>query len=65
MRNLGAMLENGRGTSKNLAEAKFWYERAAALEYAPAFNDLGRLYLVGAGVPKKGLRAAPHRFDWT
>src|SRR5262249_20466307 len=47
-----AMLENGRGTSKNLAEAKFWYERAAALEYAPALNDLGRLYLAGAGVPK-------------
>jgi hypothetical protein len=51
------MLENGRGTSKNLAEAKFWYERAAALEYAPALNDLGRLYLAGAGVPKNYVRA--------
>src|SRR5215510_2349416 len=57
MRNLGAMLENGRGTSKNLTEAKFWYERAAALEYAPAFTDLGRLYLTGAGVPKNYVRA--------
>jgi len=57
MHNLGAMLENGRGTSKNLAEAKFWYERAAALGYAPALNDLGRLYLAGAGVPKNYVRA--------
>jgi len=51
------MLENGRGTSKNLAEAKFWYERAAALKYAPALNGLGRLYLAGAGVPKNYVRA--------
>lgn len=46
------MLENGRGTSKNLSEAIVWYERAAALEYPPALNELGRLYLAGAGVPK-------------
>src|SRR5262249_48655099 len=46
------MLENGRGTSKSLAEAKLWYERAAALGHAPALNDLGSLYLAGAGVPK-------------
>ena len=57
MHNLGAMLENGRGISKNLAEAKIWYERAAALEYAPALNDLGRFYLAGAGVPKSYVRA--------
>jgi hypothetical protein len=57
MHNLGAMLENGRGTSKNSAEAKFWYERAAALDYAPALNDLGRLYLAGTGVPKNYVRA--------
>ena len=52
MHHLGAMLENGRGTSKNLSEARLWYERAASLEYPPALNDLGRLYLAGAGVPK-------------
>jgi len=46
------MLENGHGTAKNPAEAKIWYERAAALEYPPALNDLGRLYLTGTGVPK-------------
>jgi hypothetical protein len=57
MHNLGTMLENGRGTSKNLAEAKSWYERAATLKYAPALNDLGRLYLAGAGVPKNYVRA--------
>jgi hypothetical protein len=42
MHHLGAMLENGRGASKNLSEAKLWYERAASLEYPPALNDLGR-----------------------
>jgi TPR repeat protein len=52
MRNLGAMLEDGRGASQNLSEARFLYERAAALEYPPALNDLGRLHLAGAGVPK-------------
>jgi TPR repeat protein len=52
MRNLGAMLENGHGITKNPAEAMAWYERAAALGYPPALNDLGRLYLAGAGVPK-------------
>jgi TPR repeat protein len=57
MHKLGAMLEDGRGSPKNLEEAKFWYERAAALEYAPALNDLGRLYLLGAGAPKNYVRA--------
>jgi TPR repeat protein len=57
MRNLGAMLENGRGTSKSLSEAKFWYERAAALGYPAALNDLGRLHLAGEGVPKNYARA--------
>jgi TPR repeat protein len=42
MHNLGAMLENGRGTSKNLAEAKFWYERAAEqLTSLPFCTSLG------------------------
>src|ERR1700738_241203 len=52
MHSLGAMLENGRGISKNLSEAIFWYQRAGALDYPPALNDLGRLHLAGAGVPK-------------
>jgi TPR repeat protein len=52
MHNLAAMLEQGRGTAKDLSQAKFWYERAAALEYPPALNELGRLYLVGIGVTK-------------
>jgi hypothetical protein len=57
MHNLGAMLENGRGVSKNLAEAKSWYERAAVLNYPPALNDLGRLHLVGVGTPRNYLLA--------
>jgi hypothetical protein len=57
MHNLGAMLENGRGMAKNLAEAAIWYERAAALDYPPALNDLGRFYLAGIGAPKNYMRA--------
>jgi len=57
MHHLGAMLESGRGASKDLSQAKFWYEQAAALEYPPAHNDLGRLYLDGAGVPKNYAQA--------
>jgi TPR repeat protein len=57
MHHLGVMLENGRGTARDLSEAISWYERAAALEYPPALNELGRLYLAGAGVPKNYVRA--------
>jgi hypothetical protein len=38
-------------------DAIVWYKRAAALEYPPALNDLGRLYLAGAGVPKNHVLA--------
>jgi hypothetical protein len=51
------LLENGRGTAKNLEQAKVWYERAAALDYPPALNDLGRFYLAGIGGPKNYVRA--------
>jgi TPR repeat protein len=30
MRNLGLLYEHGTGVSKDLARARFWYERAAA-----------------------------------
>ena len=51
---------DARERSRDIEEpggSRFWYERAAALEYPPALNDLGRLYLAGAGVPKNYVRA--------
>ena len=46
------LFEKGRLTSKDLSQARIWYERASALGYAPALNDLGRMHLDGLGTAK-------------
>lgn len=48
--NLGRMYFSGEGVAKDYGEAKKWFERAAAQEYAPAQNSLGLLYDNGQGV---------------
>jgi TPR repeat protein len=52
MHRLGVLFENGRWTSKDVSQARIWYERAAALNYAPALNDLGRMHFEGLGTAK-------------
>jgi hypothetical protein len=45
------MLEEGRGSSIDLAGAAELYRAAAVQNYAPAQNNLGILYAEGRGVP--------------
>lgn len=49
--NLAQMYRTGRGIPRDVLEAKRWYERAAALGYAPAQFQLGVLWERGDGVP--------------
>jgi hypothetical protein len=49
---LGWMYADGVGVSRNYAEAKRWFERAAQQDYADGLAGLGTLYLAGDGVPE-------------
>jgi TPR repeat protein len=49
--NLG-VLYGQLGTSKDDAQALFWYEKAAAQGYADAQANLALMYIQGNGVPK-------------
>src|SRR5262249_56541484 len=44
---LGALLENGRGASKDLSMALQWYEKAAAAGDHFGMNNVGRSYEAG------------------
>ena len=55
--NLGLMYDNGRGVSKNDAEAVKWYKKAAEQGYADAQSDLGFMYVYGDGVPESHIKA--------
>jgi TPR repeat protein len=48
--NLGGMYYNGEGVTQDYKEAKKWFDRAAAHEYAPAQTSLGIIYGEGQGV---------------
>jgi TPR repeat protein len=55
----GVMYSQAEGVAKpNMEEAKRWYEKAAARDQPNALLTMGRMYVVGQGVPqdtKKGL----------
>ncbi len=58
MLKLGLMYENGRGVTRNPAEAARWYGRAARAGEAAAMIRLGILHGNGAGVVKDRVEAA-------
>ena len=55
--NIGQMYRAGRGIQRDVLEAKRWYERAAAMGYAPAQYQLGVLWERGDGVPSDLIEA--------
>jgi hypothetical protein len=57
MNNLGVMLENGRGVSKDLRLAVEWYRKSAALGDIAALRNIGLAYEWGRGVPMDGAEA--------
>ena len=56
--NLAALYATGDGVTKDLAQAKKWYEKAAEQGYAIAQHNLGGLYETGQGVDKDPATAA-------
>ena len=46
--NVGLMYANGKGTTKDLAKAQQWYEKAASQGNGPAQYNLAQLYHVAA-----------------
>lgn len=58
---LGSQFANGTGVEQNFAEAKKWWEKAAAQGNAQAQYNLGYMYEKGAGVP---LDLKKSRFWW-
>jgi TPR repeat protein len=55
---LGVCYYNGKGVSKNLAEAAKWFRKAAEQGYALAQCRLGICYATGEGVPENFAEAA-------
>jgi S1-C subfamily serine protease len=55
--NLGLMYANGRGVTKDEAEAVKWYRKAADQGLADAQVNLGTMYWLGNGVVKDELEA--------
>lgn len=54
---LGQMYDNGRGLSKNEAEAVKWYRKAAEQGYSSGQNNLAAMYYNGTGVPRDYMEA--------
>ena len=50
MANIGDLYRIGTGVSQDFAEAKGWYEKAAAVGNAVAMIRLGDIYRYGRGV---------------
>ena len=57
MVNLGLMYGEGSGVRQDYAQARRWYEQAAANDDGLGMNYLGRLYLHGHGVRKDYVKA--------
>jgi len=56
--NRGAALERGQGQPKDVAEAAYWYALAASQGWAPAYTNLGTLWVRGDGVLRRDPAAA-------
>ena len=58
MNNLGRMLRDGAGVTRDVDAARTWFERASADGNAYAARELGQMHRRGAGAPKDTRRAA-------
>lgn len=54
---MGQLLEKGRGTKPDAAEAAEWYRKAAAQGNQDGQHRLGMLYAQGVGVPRDPVEA--------
>ena len=50
MNNLGGLFYSGHGVVQDYAQARRWFEKAAASGSADAMNNLGYIYERGQGV---------------
>ena len=57
MKELGNLYYVGNGVTKDYAEAKRWYEKAAAAGNSTAMSNLGNLYDAGNGVSTRAVVA--------
>lgn len=54
---LGELYAKGKGMPQDYAQARAWYEKAAAQGHPHAQNNLAELYFAGLGVPQDLVRA--------
>ena len=54
---LGELYAKGRGVPQDYAQARTWYEKAAAQGHPLAQNNLAELYFAGLGGPQDYVRA--------
>ena len=54
---VGEIYEKGLGTSPDLAQAAYWYQKAADQGLARGLSDLAYLYEQGRGVPQDSVKA--------
>ena len=54
---LGEMYRNGRGVTRDYAQAVVWFRKAAEQGYAAAQTSLGKMYLEGDGVARDDAHA--------
>ncbi|MBK9306541.1 MAG: sel1 repeat family protein [Nitrospira sp.] len=54
---LGELYAKGMGMPQDYAQARVWYEKAAAQGHPLAQNNLAELYFAGLGVPQDYVRA--------
>ncbi len=57
MYDLALLYQNGAGIEHDLTRAKYWLEKAARYEFAPAIDALGLLYLQGRGTERNACYA--------
>ncbi|MDH4154270.1 MAG: sel1 repeat family protein [Nitrospira sp.] len=54
---LGELYAKGKGMPQDYAQARAWYEKAAAQGHPHAQNNLAELYFAGLGMPQDYVRA--------
>ena len=54
---VGELYAKGKGMPQDYAQARAWYEKAAAQGHPHAQNNLAELYFAGLGVPQDYVRA--------